>query len=205
MTSTKVDYRRELRELYQPGRRPELVDVPELSFLMIDGHGDPNTSHDYELAIQALYAVSYGAKFALKRSDGFDYAVPPLEGLWWSADTQDFVAARKSAWDWTMMIMQPPRVTAETIERARAGAERKVDPATLAKLRLERFAEGLSAQVMYLGPYSQEGPAIAQLHAFIAEQGYRAAGKHHEIYIGDPRRSAPEKLKTVIRQPVAPP
>lgn len=201
--ATKIDFKRELRHLYAAGREPAIVQVPDLAFLMIDGHGDPNTAQEYRDAIQALYAVSYAVKFAVKREpDGFDYGVMPLEGLWWVADMSDFTTADKSTWDWTMMIMQPDRATPETVEEAKAKVAGKQPPAAIAKLRLQRFAEGLAAQVMHVGPYATEGPTIAGLHRYIAEQGYERAGKHHEIYLGDPRRSAPEKLKTVIRQPV---
>ncbi len=171
---------------------------------MIDGHGDPNSAPAYSEAIEALYTLSYTAKFALKRSPaGLDFAVMPLEGLWWTPDMASFSTANKSAWEWTAMIMQPAQVTHEVFEQALESAKGKKQLAAFDRLRLESFAEGLSAQVMYLGPYAKEGPTIARLHAFIAEQGYELAGKHHEIYLSDPRRCAPEKLKTIIRQPMA--
>jgi hypothetical protein len=201
MPATKTDFKRELRELYTAKPTPTLVEVPELAFLMIDGHGDPNTSGEYSEAVQALYAVSYAAKFALKRAGVLDYGVMPLEGLWWVPDMSRFMED-KSAWDWTMMIMQPDELTPELLEQATAKAAAKMPPAAVDRLRLERFAEGQAAQVLHTGPYSAEGPTIAGLHAFIAEHGLERAGKHHEIYLGDPRRTAPEKLKTVVRQPV---
>jgi hypothetical protein len=200
----KIDYKRELRELYAAGPDPAIVQVPDLSFLMIDGHGDPNTSAEFTEAVEALYAVAYAAKFALKRTPGgFDYAVMPLEGLWWTPEMSTFTIREKSAWDWTLMIMQPERVTPELYLEACARAAEKRSPAAIDRLRLERFAEGSAAQLMHIGPYDQEGPTIERLHAFIAGQGYERAGKHHEIYLGDPRRSAPEKLRTIIRQPVS--
>lgn len=205
MAATKIDMTREHRELYAPGRAPVMVEVPEFSFAMIDGHGDPNVSADYREAIEALYTVSYTLKFALKRGpQQLDYRVMPLEGLWWTPDMADFSTERKGDWDWTMMIRQPEEVTQEDFEQAVATAAGKKDLPAAPALRLERFAEGPAAQLLYVGPYADEGPAIERLHAFIAEQGRRRAGKHHEIYLGDPRRAAPEKLKTIVRQPVAP-
>jgi hypothetical protein len=205
MPATKIDFKRELREFYAPGGEPELVDVPELQFAMIDGHGDPNVAPEYRDAVQALYAVAYAARFALKRApDGLDYGVMPLEGLWWVPDMSAFTIEDKSAWDWTAMIMQPEQVSAEVFQAARAAAaNKKPSLEALRRVRLERFAEGPAAQLLYRGAYADEGPTIRRLHAFIAEQGYERAGKHHEIYLGDPGRTAPEKLKTIIRQPVA--
>ena len=199
----KVDFKRELRELYAAGRDPVLVDVPEMAFLMIDGHGDPNTAPEYGQAVEALYAIAYAAKFAVKRApDGIDYGVMPLEGLWWTPDMATFTTADKSAWDWRMMIMQPPQVTVDVFEAARAKAAKKKPSDAIGCVRLERFAEGPAAQVMHSGPYATEGPTIERLHAFIAEHGYERAGKHHEIYLSDPRRCAPEKMKTILRQPI---
>ena len=200
--ATKVDFKRELRQLYGASREPQLVDVPVLNYLMIDGHGDPNTAVEYRQAVEALYATSYAAKFLVKGApDGVDYGVLPLEGLWWTADMSRFSAEDKSAWDWTMMIMQPDVVTAEIFGRALAKTAKK-GLAALGRLRLERFAEGGSAQIMHVGPYATEQPTIQRLHAFIAEHGLHRRGKHHEIYLSDPRRAAPEKMKTIIRQPV---
>lgn len=199
----KVDLKKDLAYLYNPPKRFELVDVPPLNFLMLDGHGDPNNNPEYEAVVGTLYALAYALKFAIKKSLGVDYGVLPLEGLWWVPDMAEFSVEDKSAWDWTMMIMQPDWVTAELVEIAREEVRRKKNPPRLDQLRFETYAEGLAAQVMYLGAYRDEGPTIAALHAFIAEQGCTPNGKHHEIYLGDPRRTAPEKLKTVIRQPAA--
>jgi hypothetical protein len=205
-----VDLRRELRELYTGGPVPALVDVPELGCLMIDGHGDPNTAPEYAEAVQALYAVAYTIRFALKRrsaEDGgaIDAPVMPLEGLWWVPDMRTFTTDDKSAWDWTMLVVQTEHVTAELASAARETATRKKGLPAIERVRLERFTEGRAAQVLHRGPYSAEGPTIAGLHRFVAEQGLVLAGKHHEIYLGDPRRTAPEKLRTIIRQPVAGP
>lgn len=200
--TTATDSERELKQLYRARTIPELVDVPELSFLMIDGHGDPNTSARFQEALQALYAASYTLKFALKRSGGPDYRVAPLEGLWRTDDVRRVSVDDKSAWEWTLMIRQPLEVTALLLaETADEVAEKKQSTA-VRELRLERFAEGLAAQVLHVGPYAEEAPTIERLHAFIAERGYEPRGRHHEIYLGDPRRAAPERLKTIIRQPV---
>ena len=206
MVTTKVDLRRELPELYSAARRPSLVDVPELAFLMIDCHGDPNSAPEYAQAVQAIYAVAYSAKFIAKRAtpDNVDVAVMPLEGLWWTSDMSRFTTDDKSAWDWTMMIAQPEQVTAEVVEQARAKAAEKKALAAIDRIRLEHFREGRAAQVMHIGPYATEGPTIQSLHMFIAVEGYEPVGKHHEIYLRDPRRSAPEKMKTIVRQPVTP-
>jgi len=200
----KVDFKREYKQFYAPPRRPVIVDVPEFGFLMIDGHGDPNTSPEYAQAIEALYAISYTLKFTIKNEPGgLDYAVMPLEGLWWAEDMRTFTAGEKSAWDWTAMIAQPDVVNRDLLAEAieKAGAKREIPAAP--RVRLERFHEGAAAQVLHIGPYSDEGPTIAQLHEFIAASGYELRGKHHEVYLSDPRRAAPEKLRTVIRQPIA--
>ena len=205
MPATKVDFKRELKDLYAAGRGPELVEVPELAFLMIDGHGDPNTAVEYVQAIEALYGVAYAAKFAIKRDpDGVDYGVMPLEGLWWASDMSTFTSDDKSSWEWTMMVMQPDLVTPQLFDEVRANAARKKSSDAIGRVRLERFDEGLAAQIMHVGPYAAEAPTIQRLHAFITEQGYERAGKHHEIYLSDPRRAAPEKLRTIVRQPVKP-
>ncbi|HET7495862.1 MAG TPA: GyrI-like domain-containing protein [Candidatus Limnocylindrales bacterium] len=191
--------------LYDATRTPEIVRVPSLSFLMVDGHGDPNDSDEYRAAIQVLYGLSYTLKFAIKKEIGSSYRVGPLEGLWWSDDMADFSAARKDDWHWTAMIAQPDTVTLDRLARAIEGLRRKRPLAATDRIRLARFEEGLAGQVLHIGPYRDEGPTIERLHAFIHERGFSFDGrreKHHEIYLGDPRRAAPEKLRTIIRQPV---
>jgi hypothetical protein len=206
-TQLRIPFRELTPEkLYEASRLPELVRVPELTFVMIDGHGDPNTSAEYREAIQALYGLSYTLKFGLKKELGLNYRVGPLEGRWWADDMDEFAIGRKADWHWTAMIAQPDVVTRDRFGRARAEVQRKKGLAALERARLERFDEGLAAQVLYLGPYSDEGPTIERLHGFIRESGYTFDGRreqHHELYLGDPRRSAPEKLRTIIRQPVA--
>ena len=200
---SKTDFKKELKHLYQPSAKEfVVVDVPPMSFLMIDGHGDPNTAQAYADAVETLYAVAYALKFMSKREKGMDYVVPPMEGLWWVDNMAEFSTQDKSAWDWTMMIMQPEWVTQEMFEEALRQVEKKKNPPALSKLRLEAYDEGLSTQIMHIGPYEAEAPTIASMHAFIDRNGYQPAGKHHEIYLGDPRKVAPEKLKTVLRQPI---
>jgi hypothetical protein len=204
--SSVLDYKKELKHLYQPSAKKfQVVDVPPMNFLMIDGHGDPNTAQEYQDAVEALYGVAYKLKFISKKESGKDYVVPPLEGLWWAGDMETFTAQRdKSAWDWTMMIMQPEWITPAIVEEAVAQMEKAKGLPALSRLRLETYLEGLAVQIMHIGSYNDEGPTIASMHTFAAENGYALAGKHHEIYLSDPRRVAPEKLKTVLRQPVRP-
>jgi hypothetical protein len=202
-TAATSDLRRSLPHLYRAGPTPVLVDVPELPFLRIDGAGDPNTSAGYARAVRALYAVAYGVRFALKRGPAaVDAPVPPLEGLWWVPDMRLFDQSDKSAWLWTLQIPQAEAATPDVVAAAAAAAARKgVEDAD--RVRLERVAEGRCAQVLHRGPYADEGPTVAALHAFIADEGYQLTGTHHEIYLGDPRRTAPERLRTIIRQPIA--
>jgi hypothetical protein len=187
-------------------RTPEMVQVPAMSFVMVDGHGDPNTAQQYKDAIQALYSVSYTLKFALKKERGLEYRVGPLEGLWWAEDMADFGTGHKGDWDWTAMIGQPDDLTAERFEAARQALQGKKDLPALALTRLERFEEGTCAQILHIWPYGAESPTIERLHEFIRLEGYRFDGrfqKHHEIYLSDPRRSPPERWKTIIRQPMS--
>lgn len=191
------------KELYGPSaKEPSIIDVPEMKFLMVDGTGDPNQPGAFQEAIQALYGLSFGAKFTLKKV-GIDFRVSPLEGLWGSPG--GFFPNKKASWHWTAMIMQPDSVTPRVLEKVKAEAMRRKPLPALSRVRLESFREGLSAQIMHIGPYAAEGPTIARLHEFIRKQGYRLTGRHHEIYLGDPRRSAPERLRTVVRQPISGP
>ena len=200
----KIDYKKELKHLYKPSPKSiELVDVPEMNFLMIDGQGDPNTSQEYSDAIEALYAVSYALKFMIKKGNlQIDYGVMPLEGLWWVDDMSQFSIDDKSNWKWTAMIMQPEHVTQNLFAAACEQVEKKKNPVALSKLRFESFSEGKAAQTMHLGPFSEEGPTIERIHKFVQDKGYSQTGKHHEIYLSDIRKAAPEKWKTIIRQPI---
>jgi hypothetical protein len=199
----KIDLKKQLKHLYLPTHKEfTIVDVPPMQFLMIDGTGNPNTSQAFQEAMQALYGMSYTLKFASKKELGIDYTVMALEGLWWADDMEAFTLGAKDTWQWTAMMMQPDHITPEFVEAARAELARKKDVPALPRLRYETFHEGLSVQIMYFGPYADEGLTIARMHAFIQDNGYTFNGKHHEIYTGDPRTAAPEKLKTVIRQPI---
>ena len=200
---TKVDFKKTMKEFYNPPKKFVIVDVPEMQFIMVDGHGDPNTAQEYTEAIEALYAVAYKMKFISKKTLEKDYVVPPLEGLWWAEDMDTFLTRDKSAWDWTMMIMTPDWITSEIFTDAVEEVRKKKNPAALDLVRLESYAEGLSVQIMHVGSYDDETPVLAKMHGeFIPENGFVEQGKHHEIYLSDPRRVAPEKLKTVLRQPV---
>lgn len=200
---SKIDLKKELKHLYSPPARFTVVEVPPMQFLMVDGHGDPNTATEYAQAVEALYAVSYKLKFQSKAQADGDYVVMPLEGLWWAADMGAFTARDKGAWDWTMMIVQPDWITGEMFEEVRGQVARKKDLPALPHLRLETYHEGLSVQIMHVGSYDDEGPVLHRLHhEFLPENSLEPTGKHHEIYLGDPRKVAPEKLKTVLRQPV---
>jgi hypothetical protein len=201
----KKDLSKELQELYfPPTKGPISVKVPKMSFLMVHGRGDPNTSKDFQEAIGALYSLSYTMKFMLKYGPRkAEHIVMPLEALWWTDKGTDFMAAEKDSWNWTAMIAQPEHVTKELISKAKAELSRKKkNVPAIDKVRFEAFEEGLSAEVMHIGPYSEERTSIESLHKFIAESGHKPRGKHHEIYMSDPQRTKPEKLKTVLRQPM---
>jgi len=197
----RQDWKKDLRALYSPPSRPTVVDVPAMRFLMLDGHGDPNTEPRYREVIEALFSLAYTVKFAARAESSADFAVYPLEGLWWVPDMREFTIERKTDWDWTMMIAQPEPVTSQLVEEARSKATAKKGLAPLGEVRFEQFTEGRCAQVMHTGPFAAEAPVIEGVHAFIRDLGGELAGKHHEIYLSDPRRTAQEKLRTVIRQP----
>lgn len=200
--TTKIDYKKALKTLYNPPTRPFTeVNVPPLNFLMVDGSGNPNTAESYTQAVEALYGLSYALKFTVRREKDIDYGVMPLEGLWWADNMDDFITRNKDNWLWTMMIMQPEPVTADLVERVRDEVRRKKELTALDLVRFETYTEGVALQVMHIGSYDDEAPTLAAMHAQIAASGNVRSGKHHEIYLGDPRRTAPEKLKTVLRQP----
>lgn len=200
----KSDHRRLLPELYRPSRSSfSSVDVPPLHFLIADGSGDPNTSPEYAGTVEALFSVAFAAKFIVKRrTGGTDLSVMPLEGLWWGDDMERFSVERKGEWRWRMMIMQPAPVDAGVIAEAVASVRRKKELSALARLRFERFEEGRCVQMVHCGPYADEAENIARLHGHIRSLGLRLRGKHHEIYLNDPRRTAPARLRTILRQPI---
>ena len=189
-------------DLSSASSTPQIITVPSMHYLMIDGTGDPNRSAWYAECVSALFGASYGVKFFLKKNRGTDHRVSPLEGLWWTPEMKDFSVERKEEWYWTMVIRQPDSLSVDLWEEIRSTVMKKKPSAALEQLRFTSFAEGKCAQVMHRGPYADEGPTIAALHRFIAEHGHGLRDKHHEIYLSDPRRSAPEKMKTILRQPI---
>jgi len=201
----KTDLKRELATYRAPRGRFEIVEVPTLQYLMIDGHGDPNTSADYREALETLYPVAYGLKFLSKTELDRDYTVMPLEALWWADDMASFTTVRdKSQWDWTVMILTPSWLGAPQFDAVLSAARRKGTAPRGDDIRLARFDEGLSVQTLHVGPYDDEGPVLARMHGeFLPAENLVPTGRHHEIYLSDPRRAAPEKLRTILRQPVA--
>jgi len=202
----KIDFKKTLKELYLP-RANEVVeiDVPEMQFLMIDGMGSPGDSKEYQDALTVLYPIAFKTKFVSK-AKGKDYVVPPLEGLWWADNMDDFIEGNRNKWKWTMMIMQPDWVTLDMINEAILITKKKKPELSelLPKLRLEKYKEGKAAQIMHIGPYSEEGVTVQKVHDFIQKEGGTFDGhnqKHHEIYLSDPRKANPATMKTVIRQP----
>jgi len=202
----KVDFKKTLKYLYQPSSK-EVVEtkVPEMQFIMIDGIGSPGEAQEYMDALAVLYPVAFKIKF-LSKAKGKDYVVPPLEGLWWADDMKDFIEGNRDKWKWTMVIMQPDWITPEMFNKAIEENEQKKPELSklLPKLRLEKYREGKVAQIMHIGPYSEEGPTVQKVHDFIKNEGGTFDGhtqKHHEIYLSDPRKANPATMKTVIRQP----
>ena len=203
-SADKIDFKKTL-DAYQAQRsRFRIVDVPDMQYLMIDGHGDPNTSPAFTRAVGTLYPVAYKLKFASKRDLGRDYVVPPLEGLWWAEDMDSFTTARnKARWDWTLMLMVPDWIeqTMFTIAVEQTGAKHKA--ARLADIRLQALSEGRCVQTLHVGSFDDEADVLAQLHRqFIPGHGLRMAGMHHEIYLSDFRKVALDKQRTILRQPV---
>ena len=201
-TATKVDLKRELAVLYRPhAGGPRFVDVPELGFLMVDGQGDPESATAFMDAVGALYSTAYTLKFGLRKL-GLDFTVMPLEALWWAEGAEPFASYRRDDWRWTAMIAVPDEVTPVEVEEARVTVADKREIPALPLLRFERFHEGLSVQITHVGPYDEEAPTIERIHVFIRDQGCAPRGRHHEIYLSDPKRTPPERLKTILRQPV---
>lgn len=196
----KIDLKKQHKAFFAPKKTPGIVEIPALPYLMIDGAGAPE-SEAFKDAVAALFSAAYTLKFLVKGSGRTDFAVAPFGARWWADDMSAFVAGRRDDWQWTVMIMQPDHVTAADLDATLAELSRKKKRVpTHDKLRLETLEEGTCVQVLHLGPYADEGPVIAGMHAYAEEQGYALTGKHHEVYLSDPRRTAPEKLKTVLRQ-----
>ncbi|MGC9441387.1 GyrI-like domain-containing protein [Streptomyces sp. WG5] len=197
------DVKRERKEFYAPKNTAwAIVDVPEHQYIAIDGTGNPNTALAYTRAVGALYAVAYTLKFAGKRTAGGDFVVAPLEGLWWADRPEAFTSGAKDTWNWTMLINMPPWITEEMIGDATQAALSKKKLPAISQVRHFTLHEGPSAQVLHIGSYDDEAPLLHELHhTYLAANGLRPSGLHHEIYLSDPRRTAPEKLKTILRQP----
>jgi hypothetical protein len=199
----KIDLKKELKALYNPtAKEVTLIDVPKMNFLMIDGQGAPE-SEQFMQAMQAMYPIAYTIKFDKKKTGGPDFTAMALEALWWAEDMAVFMpeTADRNKWQWTVMMLQPDFVTRKDFDAAVAATKKKKDNPALNHVQFERFAEGKSAQIMHIGPYAAEGPNIQRLHQKIAEIGGKLSGRHHEIYLSDPRRVTPDRMKTVIRQP----
>ena len=201
----KLNLKKELKPFYSASaKQVSVVQVPPMSFLVIDGRGDPNMSNDYAYAVEALFAVSYALKLMVKKGPWkVDYTAMPLETLYWVEDMTQFSLAHKENWEWTTMIMQPEQVTPALLDEACIQLEEKKGFLALSVIRLEEYAEGHAAQILHIGPYAEETPAVEKLHTFIQAEGGRLTGKHHEIYLSNPKRSAPDRLRTIIRQPFA--
>jgi hypothetical protein len=198
-----IDLKKELKPFYKASAtKPAIVDVPAMNALMVDGAGDPGALA-FQEAVGTLYGVAYTLKFTFKKDKAVDYPVMALEGLWWADDPAVFASCKRDEWKWTLLIVLPDVVTKKDVAAAIASVKEKAKFPRFPKIRLERFAEGKAAQIMHVGPYAAEGPTIERLHGFIEEQGFRLRGRHHEIYLGDPRRAAPEKLRTILRQPIS--
>jgi hypothetical protein len=200
----KIDLKKEWKNLYTASARtPSLVRVPRLKYLMVDGAGDPGTAPAFMQAMEALYGVSYTLKFTMKLGPRkLDWTVMPPEGIWWAEGGQSVGTAEKQAWRWTLMVAQPSFITAAMVRQAKKTLKEKRNPARLEEVRLEALNEGACVQIMHIGPYAEEQRSVEKLFAFAAENGHTVAGKHHEIYFSDPRRTKPEKLKTIVRYPV---
>ncbi len=202
---SKIDFKRTL-DCYRARRGSfRLVEVPPLQYLMIDGHGDPNTAQEYTDAIETLYPVAYALKFASRNDLDRDYVVMPLEGLWWATDMNSFTTRRdKSIWHWTSMIMVPEWIDREMFDTAVAAVTAKKPPRSVDKVRLETLREGRCVQTLHVGSYDDEADVLHDMHGrFVPDNGLRLTGKHHEIYLSDARRVEPSKLRTILRQPVA--
>lgn len=199
------DLRRTYPDLWRAPDAPVRLTVPPVQYLMVDGAGDPRTAPAYADAVSTLYAVSYGLRFAVKAAGGEPWTVMPLQGLWWAPDMARFSMDHREDWLWTALIAQPRVVTPALVADAVAAAARKGKAPSASGIRLETLDEGDAAQVMHHGPYADEEPTIRGLHAWIADAGLALRGKHHEIYLSDPRKVAPDRLRTIIRQPVTPP
>lgn len=198
----KIDIKKQHKHLFAPMREPHLLEVPKFRYSMIDGAGSPQGAA-FQDAIGALYSTAYTTKFQLKAAGRDDFVVPPLEALWWAEDESAFEENRRDEWQWTLMLIQPDHVSEEDIADALGELDKKgKTTAAHRNMRTEQMEEGKAVQCLYVGPYDSMGGAISAMQAFAESNGLELAGKHHDVYLSDPRRTAPEKLKTVLRRPV---
>jgi hypothetical protein len=202
MKMPKLDFKKQYKQFYNASKNVEIVDVPKFLYLMADGKGNPGTTPAFQAITEALYSLSYTMKFAVKKvNPDNDYSVPPLEGFWWMDNMSDFGEDKKDEWKWTLLIAQPDFINKEIYESAQAEVlrKKKIDSSDV---RFGHFSEGTCIQLLHIGPYNEEAANIQKMHSFMKENGYTFNGKHHEIYLSDPRKTSPDKLKTILRQPV---
>ena len=205
LVAKKLDYKKDFPEFYNPSpKEPSIINIPKMKFFMIDGKGDPNIAKEYKDAVETIYAISYALKMKVvkKETPQNDYVVPPLEGLWYMENMKEWSIENKDAWHWTMMIRIPDFVTEEQINKSITIVKETKNPPAISEIYIEDYNEGKVVQIMYYGSYSDEGPTITRMHEFVEKQGYELSGKHHEIYLNDPRKVEPAKCKTIIRQPM---
>jgi hypothetical protein len=201
---TKIDLKKDLKQFYTASAdKIVMVEVPPLRYLMAEGQGDPNSAPAFQQAAETLFRLSYTLKFMMKKEQGQDYTVMPLEGLWRADDLKAFAEEHRDEWKWTLMILQPDFISKDMVAAAREAVQAKKNAPPLYDTSFGRHTDGQSAQTLHVGPYAEEAATITRLHTFIKEKGYHFAGQHHEIYLSDPRRTAPEKLKTILRQPIS--
>jgi hypothetical protein len=202
--SSKLDYKKEFPDLYNPKQKEiHILTIPTMQFYMVDGKGDPNTAQMFKDAVSTLYACAFTLKMGYKKQHPTkDYVVPPLEGLWFMEDMREWSSEKKNMWQWTMMIRIPDYISVSDAQKAIQTAKLKKNPPLIEQTRIVTYEEGTAVQVIYIGPYSEEHPIIMKMHEYAAKQGYKLKGKHHEIYLSDPRKITPEKYRTIIRQPI---
>ena len=197
-----VDFKKKYKKLYSPAKKPVIVEVPAFNYLKMDGEGNPNNSSHFQETVRLLYVFSYSLRFMVKKSSDLAYTVMPLEGLWWADDMNVFTGRNKDQWNWSLMILQPEFITVEMVEAARDQVLHKKELEQVHQVRFEEYAAGTCVTMLHIGPYDTEGPNIAKMHRYAKDQGYALDGLHQEIYLSDVRKTAPEKLKTVLRQPI---
>lgn len=199
----KLDFKKLYKTYYSPkSDKPEIISMPRMQFLMVDGRGDPNNSADFQAAFGLLYGTAYTMKFSRKKTGKTDFSIGALEGLWWNEKGEAFGMDRKDDWYWTLMLWVPDDITQDEFETARGALKARKPELTTERIRLGTYKEGVVVQIMHIGPYDTEQSDVEKMHSFASAEGYTQSGKHHEIYFGDPRRTVPEKLRTILRHPL---